>query len=254
MKFINKIICGDCLEVMDQLIANNVKVDAIITDPPFGTISNSWDVVIPIDKMWERLNKLIKKKGATVIFGTEPFCSKVRIANLDNYKYDWVWEKSGVGGYLLAKTRPLTNYENIMVFYQAPLHGNGGDDNGNYYPQGTKKTKKWVKTPRRITPCNRSISKKEVILQETTNYPKRILRFNKEPLSLHSSQKPLNLMDYLVKTYTKEGETVLDFTCGSGSTLVSCKRNKRQFIGIEQDSKFVDISKKRLNNITLNLF
>ena len=234
---------GDCLEVMDVLITMGVKVDCIITDPPYGTTDCKWDSIIPFEPMWERLNKLIKDKGAIVLFGSEPFSSRLRCSNIKNYKYDWIWNKKLAGNGILAKKQPLKIHEIISVF------------NSNiYYPimrQGKYREK--MSNGLNTNNCELlSNSNTEVnMYKNDLYYPVSIQEFTSANLRTgryHPTQKPVPLMEYLIKTYSKEGETVLDFTMGSGTTGVACKRLNRNFIGIELDEKYFNIAKERINN------
>ena len=228
-----KLYQGDCLKVMDGLISLGVKFDAIITDPPYGTTACKWDSVIPFDEMWNRLNKLIKDNGAIVLFGSEPFSSNLRISNIKNYKYDWVWNKRPVN-FLNAKRQPLREVENIMVF-----------NSKIYNPQGLIYKERINKRSNSTeTNSKHGLSNKSYY----TNYPKQILRFIGER-GLHPTQKPVALLEYLIKTYTNEGELVLDFTMGSGSTGVACINTNRKFIGVELNEKYFNIAKDRLENI-----
>lgn len=239
-----QLIKGDCLEVMDELIARGIVVDAIITDPPYGTTACKWDSIIPFDEMWLRLNKLIKPNGAIVLFGSEPFSSALRMSNIKNYKYDWIWDKVSVVGFANAKKIPLYNIEKLSVFYRKlPTYNPQGlikieaqeKKNGNTHKIKTEKGESAINGGRF----------KDSYIQEYTNYPKQILTFPREK-GLHPTQKPLKLMEYLIKTYTNENELVLDFTMGSGTTGVSCKNLGRDFIGIEMDSKYFRTARKRI--------
>lgn len=222
---------GNCLEVMDRLIGNGVKVDMILTDPPYGTTACKWDNIIPFEPMWERVDKLIKPNRAVVIFGNEPFSSTLRISNIKKYKYDWVWNKRPVN-FLNAKKQPLREVENIMVF-----------NSKIYNPQGLIYREKINKRSNSTeTNSKHGLSNKSYY----TNYPKQILRFIGER-GLHPTQKPVALLEYLIKTYTNEKETVLDFTMGSGSTGVACLNTNRNFIGIELDEKYFKIAQDRIN-------
>jgi DNA modification methylase len=236
---------GDCLEVMDRLIADGTTVDAIITDPPYGTTACKWDSIINFDAMWLRLNKLIKPNGAIALFGTEPFSSSLRLSNLKQYKYDWVWQKNRHSSPLLAKKQPLRIYENISVFYKKQA---------NYNPQGVVKINKIVKN--HPSSCGEIISGKRdgvnfvgSYKQQLTNYPNQILQFNCETKTVHGTQKPVALVEYLIKTYTNKGETVLDFTMGSGTTGVACKQTGREFIGIELDKDYFEIASNRIQGV-----
>ena len=237
-----KLYNGDCLEVMDKLIKEGVQVDAIITDPPYGTTACKWDSVIPFDEMWLRLNKLIKPNGAIVLFGSEPFSSALRMSNIKNYKYDWIWKKSRPSNFPLAKKQPMKYHENIMVFYKKQP---------TYNPIMTKGKKNHRTKSTR--------GKNNIIGEEITKgacwsntsdmkYPKSVIEVKStdSTRNLHPTQKPVDLMEYLVKTYTNEGELVLDFTAGSFTTGVACMNTNRKFIGIELDENYFEIGKNRI--------
>jgi DNA modification methylase len=229
---------GEALEVMDKLIAEGVVVDAIITDPPYGTTACKWDSVIDFEEMWERLNKLIKPNGAIVLFGSEPFSSALRMSNIKNYKYDWVWDKKAFSNQMMAKKQPLRIIENVIVF-----------NSKIYHPQGLIEINKVTKQGSKITENIGGGKRKTSYIQTHTNYPRNILEFSKDRPSTHPTQKPVALMEYLIKTYTNEGDTVLDFTMGSGSTGVACKNTNRKFIGIEMDKGYFGIAKKRIEGM-----
>ena len=240
-----KLYKGDCLEVMDRLIEEGIKVDMILTDPPYGTTACKWDNVIPFDKMWIRINELIKTNGAIVLFGNEPFSSNLRISNIKNYKYDWYWNKTKPVGFANAKKMPLKDVETISVFYKKmPI----------YNPQGLIKCDKLINNSTKqikhnnISALNGGSFKTNTHKQEFTNYPRQVLKFSVE-YGLHPTQKPVDLLEYLIKTYTNEGELVLDFTMGSGSTGVAALNTNREFIGIELNEKYFNIAKDRLENI-----
>jgi len=221
---------GDCLERMKEI--PDGSVDLILTDPPYGTTVCKWDSVIPLEPMWVELKRIIKPNGAIVLFGVEPFSSVLRMSNIKQYKYDWYLNKNWVTGHLNAKKQPMRKIEIAHVFHSKI-----------YYPQGLKPYNK-VK--------NRGVSSKTnnpagvVNFQEYTNFPNNLIDFVRDKENLHPTQKPVALMEYLIKTYTNEGETVLDFTMGSGSTGVAAKGCSRKFIGIERDDGYFDISVKRI--------
>jgi len=230
-----RLIHGDCLEEMAQLVVDGVKVDAIIPDIPYGTSGCKWDSVIPFDKMWPLLNALIKPRGAIVLFGSEPFSSALRMSNIKNYKYDWIWDKKKGGNILNLKSQPYKVHEIISVFM-----------GGNYYPIMTPQKPRTGKTYSRGEAngiCNYGD-----VRHYDMKYPKSILEISNADNThkVHPTQKPVALMEYLLKTYTLEGETVLDFTCGSGSTGVACGNTNRNFIGIEKDDKYFDIAVSRI--------
>ena len=250
-----KLIHGECLKEMDGLIEQGVVVDCILTDPPYGTTACQWDSVIPFDKMWERLNRLIKPNGAIVLFGSEPFSSHLRISNLKMFKYDWIWMKSRPSGHLEAKNKPMKAHEIISIF----SHGSSSNGCKNrivYNPQNLKAVN--IKHKNSST-CNytgfrKSREKGTIHIQKSTNYPQTVLSLRSVVKPVHPTQKPVALMEYLIKTYTNENETVLDFTMGSGTTGVACKNLNRDFIGIEMDDKYFEIASNRINNTTDLLF
>ena len=254
-----ELIQGDCLEVMDELIEKGVVVDAIITDLPYGTTACKWDLVIPFDKMWERLNKLIKPNGAIVLFGSEPFSSALRMSNIKNYKYDWTWKKSKPNGFQHSKNKPMKAIENICIFSLAPMGHKSllGNNRMEYNPQGI--ISKGITTVKECSHRGNTMggdglksSRPNQVGKEYeafTNFPSDFLEYNNifGKNAIHPTQKPVALMEYLIKTYTNEGETVLDFTMGSGTTGVACKNLNRSFIGIELDPRFFKIAEKRIN-------
>jgi len=238
-----KLINGDCLEEMDKLIEKGIKVDAIITDPPYGTTACKWDSIIPFDEMWERLNKLIKTNGAIVLFGSEPFSSALRMSNIKNYKYDWVWEKIRPSNPMLAKKQPLRYHELVSVFYEKQCL---------YSPQKTKGTKNHNSGKNGGKHFNQITQTESIYPKNTDNlkYPKTIQKFPSDKGGFHPTQKPVALMEYLIRTYTNENELVLDFTAGSFSTGVACVNLNRHFIGIEQEKNYFEIGKKRIKEAT----
>ena len=240
-----KLIHGDCLEEMKNI--PDGSVDMVLTDPPYGTTACKWDTVIDLPMMWEQLKRITKPNGAIVLFGSEPFSSALRMSNIKNYKYGWTWNKDKGFGVFLAKKQPLRTIENICVFY---------GKQPTYNPQMTDAK------PSRIRPLskgniegvtNNITASKNCKVDKDYNpkkrYPLNLLTYSK-PVSrdIHPTQKPVPLMEYLIKTYTNEGETVLDFTMGSGTTGVACRNLNRNFIGIELDETYFEIAKERIAN------
>lgn len=234
---------GDCLEVMDKLIEQGVQVDCILTDPPYGTTACKWDSIIPFDEMWERLNKLIKPNGAIVLFGSEPFSSHLRMSNIKNYKYDWVWHKGRGTDFLNSKRKPLSCYELIHIFY---------NKQPTYNPQfwySTPYDRGLVKHSNNTMECYGKTNDVFSKSLDGRRYPLNVININKlssHKQNVHPTQKPVALLEYLIKTYTNEGETVLDFTMGSGSTGIACINTNRNFIGIELDPTYFEIAKNRI--------
>ena len=246
-----KLYQGDCLEVMEKLIVEGVKVDAIITDPPYGTSACKWDSCIDLKAMWDVISKLIKDDGAIVLFGSEPFSSILRTSNIKLYKYDWKWEKPSGANFLNFKYQPAKVYEDICVFGKSAtsfskkgnMKYNPQMEKGSPYEQKSGKQKQDYGNSTVRTPI-----KQVITVNNGERFPRAIQKFALDKCKLHPTQKPVALMEYLVKTYTDEKETVLDFTMGSGTTGVACKLLYRNFIGIELDKKYFKIAKERIEN------
>ena len=251
-----KLYKGDCLEVMKSIPKQSI--DAIITDPPYGTTQCKWDSVIDFKLMWEQLNRIIKPNGAIVLFGSEPFSSSLRMSNIKNYKYDWVWEKSMPTGMAQSSYMPMKYHETISIFVnkgkptfnkQLAKRSQGSIERARYKLQGSTNKSKHI-----------NMGKQEATYYNTTKVnPKTVLKFKSVPNTpkgskKHPTQKPLPLMEYLIKTYTNENETILDFTMGSGSTGVACVNTNRDFIGIELDTNYFQIAKKRIQQAQYKLF
>ena len=229
---------GDCLESMKTI--PDGSVDMILTDPPYGTTACRWDSVIPFEPMWEQLKRIIKPNGAIVLFGSEPFSSALRMSNIKQYKYDWVWDKKKPGAIGIAKYQPLRYTENISVFYEKRC---------KYFPIMIEREKvKISRNYKRSEINHESLGAMTENKEFTHKFPSNILQFSNasQKGKLHPTQKPVALLEYLIKTYTQENETVLDFTMGSGSTGVACKNTNRSFIGIELDEKYFQIAKGRI--------
>ena len=242
---------GDCLELMKDI--PDGSVDMVLVDPPYGISNCKWDSIIPFEPMWEQLNRIIKPNGAICLFGSEPFSSALRMSNIKNFKYDWIWEKSRALGFTHCKNKPMNKCENISVFSLAKVKHEGQENRMAYFPQGLieyGKEVNGVKTCKADAGGHRFGRKShKKYVQEFTNYPTNILRFANEGNTEHPTQKPIALLEYLIKTYTNEGETVLDFTMGSGSTGVACVNTNRRFIGIELDAGYFEIAQKRIGGV-----
>ena len=240
-----ELIQGDCLEKMKDI--PDGSVDAIITDPPYGTTACKWDSIIPLEPMWEQLKRIIKPNGAIVMTASQPFTTTLIASNMKMFKYCWVWEKSKATGHLNAKKRPLVKHEDIVVFYKRQC---------TYNPQGLikkdnptiSKGDRGKKGEGSSGDCYDKAIKDAV--QTHTKYPLSIKKHNVDMRAeYHPTQKPVALMEYLIKTYTNEGETVLDFTMGSGTTGVACKNLGRKFIGIELDEGYFEIARDRIGAV-----
>lgn len=236
---------GDCLMRMAEI--PDGSVDMILADLPYGTTACKWDNVIPFEPLWKHYWRVLKPNGAVVLFGSEPFSSHLRMSQIKHYKYDWVWQKSKPVGFVNAKLMPLKIHETISVF--SKKNTANGADNMVYYPQGLIAINKLVKGGKHSKHGDNTYwrpSQKDVFMQEHTNYPRTVIEFASEGKTVHPTQKPIALLEYLIKTYTLEGETVFDNTMGSGSTGVACVNTGRKFIGIEQDDKYFAIAHKRI--------
>ena len=232
-----KLFKGDCLEIMKDI--PDKSVDMILCDLPYGTTKNKWDSIISLDKLWEHYNRIIKDNGAIVLFAQTPFDKVLGVSNLKMLRYEWIWEKEQGTGFLNAKKMPLKNHENILIFYKKPPI---------YNPQ-MRKGKPY--TLERNTFTVNYGKQADMVRTENTGerYPLTILKFKRDKEKLHPTQKPVALLEYLIKTYTNEGEIVLDNCMGSGSTGVACLNANRKFIGIESDENYYNIACNRINNI-----
>lgn len=238
---------GDCLERMKEI--PDESVDMILADPPYGTTACKWDSIIPLEKMWEQLKRIIKPNGAIVMTASQPFSSILGASNLRMLKYSWVWEKGRPTNFPNAKRMPLKGFEDVLVFYsKQPTYNAQGLVKVDKVIKntGTKTRKDSLKENGDRTSVHNDLTKSESYKQEFTNYPRGIVKFTQDSDALHPTQKPVALMEYLIKTYTNGGETVLDFTAGSFTTGVACVNLNRRFIGIEMDDRYYDIGTERV--------
>lgn len=235
-----ELICGDCLIEMQNIPEKSV--DMILCDLPFGTTENEWDKVISFDRLWEQYNRIIKDNGAIVLFSQMPFTAQLVMSNPKHFRYEWIWQKTKCSGFMNAKKMPLKQHENILVFYKKLP---------TYNPQGIK-TGVSIKTGRSRKGNSRNYGKtgcgNPEYIQTISNYPKDIICFSNPSNKghLHPNQKPVELLEYLIKTYTNESGTVLDNCMGSGSCGVACVNTRRNFIGIELDKGYFEIAKERI--------
>ena len=229
---------GDCLELMKNI--PDGSVDLVLTDPPYGTTACKWDSVIPFEPMWEQLNRIIKPNGAICLFSAQPFTSVLVCSNIKRFKHHWIWKKNRGTGFQVAKYRPMMATEDVVVFC--------GKEKINYNPQMVKLDKPYFcRNASSSNGTNPLAHFNEGGKWVDSKYPTNVLEFAKVSKPIHPTQKPITLLEYLIKTYTNEGETVLDFTMGSGSTGVACINTNRNFIGIELDKGYFDIAEKRIN-------
>jgi site-specific DNA-methyltransferase (adenine-specific) len=231
------LIHGDCLDSI-RLIPDG-SVDMVLTDPPYGATQCKWDSVVPFEPMWEQLKRITKKNGAIVLTANQPFASALVMSNPSMFAYQWIWIKTKITGVLNAKKMPVRKHEHVLVFCDrkstAVYNAQGLAPKGTLTKQGGNSNNYG----------NRPV---DPYIQEWTNWPRDVLEIPSEGKTIHPTQKPVALMEYLVKTYTNEGESVLDFTMGSGTTGVACVKTNRKFIGIELNENYFHIAQKRIND------
>ena len=257
---------GDCLEIMPSI--PDKSIDMILCDLPYGTTACKWDVVIPFEPLWKEYKRVIKDRGCIALFGSEPFSSYLRMSNIKNYRYDWIWHKNLSGSFATAKKMPMKYHENISVFYKKlptynPQFQPYAESVGKRFKDGEMvNRKKQFNNSTNSLQGGLSFEGTQPIDTKRGKYPESVQFFKSEHTAngkrLHPTQKPVKLMEYLIRTYTSEGETVLDNCMGSGSTGVACVNTNRNFIGIEKEETYFDIAKKRIkeaeNDIKQKLF
>lgn len=228
--------CGDCLEIMKDI--SDKSIDMILCDLPYGTTKNKWDSIIPLNELWEQYERIIKDNGAIVLFSQMPFTAELVNSNLKLFRYEWIWKKENGTGFLNAKKMPLKIHENILVFYKKLP---------TYNPQMRTGFKPYKCKQGRHSTNYGAYEQGHITESNGERYPIDIIEFKKDT-GLHPTQKPVALLEYLIKTYTNEGDVVLDNCMGSGTTGVACKKLNRNFIGIELDEKYFNIAKERIEN------
>lgn len=238
-EFINQIINDDCFNIFPLI--DDESIDMILCDLPYGTTQCSWDTILPFDKLWKEYERIIKPNGAICLCGSEPFSSSLRMSNIKLFKYDWVWEKSRPNGFLNANKMPMKKHELISVFSIGKCR---------YNPQGLVRKIGQNKNTG-IENVYGKVKKDWVQSVTYTNYPTSILRFNNITKPIHPTQKPVDLFEYLIRTYTKEHEIVMDNCIGSGTTAVAALNTNRKFIGIEKDLGYYNIAKERVKNAAI---
>jgi site-specific DNA-methyltransferase (adenine-specific) len=248
---------GDCLVEMDKI--PDCSVDMVMADPPYGTTACKWDSIIPLDAMWKQLKRVIKPRGAIVMTATQPFTSVLVMSNIEMFKYDWVWNKTRATDFVRAKLKPMGGHESVLIFSKASV-ANGAHEMMEYNPQGLTRVDVTCRNggggvgflgrdKSNLGPNNKLHN--ETYTQEYTGYPNTKIYINSDMKTVHPTQKPTALMRYMIETYTNEGETVLDFTMGSGTTGVAAKQTGRDFIGIEMDADYFRIAEDRINGVLL---
>ena len=245
----NKCYLGDCLDLMKDI--PDKSIDLVLTDPPYGTTACKWDTIIPFEPLWEQYKRIIKDNRAIVLTACQPFTSKLVMSNIEMFKYTWAWNKKGNGGFVNAKNKPLNTMEDICIFSFGTC-ANCSNKNMIYNPQGLKpygkETKRGSKQGKENTYWRPSTNS-GVSFQEFTNYPRNYLEYHYQTGAIHPTQKPVPLFEYLIKTYTNEGDLVLDNCMGSGTTAVACINTNRNYIGIEKEQRYFDIAQERIYQI-----
>ncbi len=237
---------GDCLELMKDI--SDKSIDMILCDLPYGTTACKWDSIIPFEPMWEQLNRIIKPNGAICLFGSEPFSSALRMSNIKDYSYDLIWEKERPTNIFVIKKQFGKVHENISVFYKTQPTYNPIME-ASLQPNNNKNNKSQNGFMNEIKTFGKTKTKMSKEYNNELRYPRSVLKFSRGTKSngLHPTQKPVALLEYLIKTYTNEGDIVLDFTMGSGTTGVACLNTNRKFIGIELDDEYFEIAKRRIS-------
>ena len=237
-----ELYCGDCLKLMKDI--PDKSVDMILCDLPYGTTECKWDKFIDNKSMWEHYNRILKESGNIILFASQPFTTKLIESNSKMFRYEIIWIKTRPTGFANANYRPMKKHENILIFTKAST-STAGNNHATYNPQGLIECERKVKRTSRGYQGERQNSKDEYV-SKFTNYPTSIVEFPSEGKTVHPTQKPVDLLEYLIKTYSNDGEVVLDNCMGSGSTGVACKHTNRKFIGIEIEEKYFNIAKKRI--------
>lgn len=247
-----EILLGDCLDIMPSI--ESKSIDLICADMPYGTTRCKWDTIIPLDKLWDEYKRIIKDNGCILLFAQTPFDKVLGSSNLGWLRYEWIWEKTQATGHLNAKKMPMKAHENILVFYK---------NLPTYNPQKTDGHVRKVSSAKNRSDCIKRVNQKESYLynkenpetvpgyDSTERYPRSVLKYktDKQTTSYHPTQKPLDLIEYLIKTYTNEGDLVLDNVAGSGTVAVACENLNRQYIVIEKEKQYYDVILKRVNYI-----
>lgn len=257
-----RLIQGDCITEMQKLITDGIKVDMVLTDVPYGVTKCKWDNIIPFDEMWNCLDKITYEDTPILLFGSEPFSSALRMSNIKEFRYDWIWYKNNGTNFANAKRMPMKYHEVISVFYKKlPTYNPQFQDYSAMTKKRFKQGERVNKTKELENPTDRIHG--GLVVDDYSfdynrgKYPESVQFFkvvhNANGTKLHPSQKPVELLEYFIKTYTNPNDTVLDFTMGSGSTGVACQNTNRKFIGIELEEEYFNTAKERVNNIQTKL-
>jgi len=250
-----EILFGDCLELMKDI--PNGSIDMILCDLPYGTTACKWDTIIPFDKLWEQYERIIKPNGAIVLTASQPFTSALVMSNIKNFRYELIWEKNFGGGFILAKKQPMKYHENILVFYKSqptynPIFEQYADTTKNRFKNNGKVNSSKLQSANYVNEIQGIKRVQDEVKLDRGAYPKSVQKIKGVPNCnggrLHPTQKPIELFEYLIKTYTNENDLVLDNCAGSGTTAIACLNTNRQFIVMEQEQKYYDIILKRVGD------
>jgi site-specific DNA-methyltransferase (adenine-specific) len=250
-----ELINGESLDVMSKI--DNESIDMIFCDLPYGTTRNDWDVIIPLDKLWEQYNRIIKKNGAIVLTAANPFDKVLACSNIENYRYDWIWHKNKATGHLNSKKLPLKSHECVLIFYKKPPTYNPQFTSG-HKPMNKVSQKKGVPPPEKLRNYGHMDIQNGNEGGSTIRFPRTVLDIpvinNDNPLKFHPTQKPVELAEYFIKTYSNENDIILDNCMGSGSTGIACLNTKRKFIGIEINEEYYNKAKNWIESEKTKLF
>jgi site-specific DNA-methyltransferase (adenine-specific) len=248
---LNRIYQRDCLSDGGMALIPDKSIDMILCDLPYGTTACKWDTIIPFDKLWAQYERVIKDNGAIVLTASQPFTSQLVASNLNIFRYEWIWQKSKANGFPMANHRPLKKHENVLVFSKSPATTLKNGEAMTYFPQDLVEVEKekTSKTKRNGTTLSGGRFKNETYTQKYTNYPTSVLQVPNESKTEHPTQKPVSLFEYLIKTYTNEGNIVLDNCMGSGTTAVAALNTNRKFIGFETEPAYIEIANKRIDDL-----
>ena len=240
----SEIFLGDCLSVMEDLSDNSI--DMVFCDLPYGTTQNKWDNVIPFDKLWSAYNRVVKENGAIVLTSQQPFTSQLIMSNPSQFRYEWIWEKNKATGHLNAKKMPMKAHENILIFYRKLPTYNPQKTEGKPYTCKRRSVGYYNQPREDYTKNSLTENKGDRHPSSIIDIENTILEYNNPHKTIHRTQKPVDLLEWLIKTYSNENNTVMDFCMGSGTAGVACKNLNRKFIGVEKDKEIFKMAKERI--------
>jgi site-specific DNA-methyltransferase (adenine-specific) len=253
MSIFNKLYRGECIEIMSTL--PDGCVDMVFADLPYGTTQNSWDSLIPFDKLWEAYTRVVKEDGAIVLTAQPPFDKVLACSNLKDFRYEWIWEKNKATGHLNAKKMPMKAHENVLVFYRKLPTYNPQKTVG-HKPMNAVLPRDHIPEPDKKRNYNHVDKRLGNVGGGTDRYPRDVLYFpvinNDDPLKFHPTQKPVSLIEYFIKTYSNPGDTILDNCMGSGSTCIACINTEREYIGIEFEEEYYNLAQQWISSVQSN--